>query len=122
MKLVSILLILVDILVLWKLLNTKDTPTPTKAVDNVVYIQSRPRRVVPAVVPVEEEEVDLEEIKEALRIKFRERRKAWERDFIWNNEDNLRKFRVKHGIPVEGLEHNKGIKSFEEGLFSLTAI
>lgn len=121
MKLVSILLILIDILVLWKLLNTKDTPTPTKAVDNVVYIQSRPRRVVPAEI-LAVEEVDLEELKEELRIKFLERRKAWERDFIWNNEDNLRKFRVKHGIPVEDLDHTKGIKSFEEGLFSLTAI
>lgn len=122
MRLLSLLLIVLDLIVLWKLLDVKEEGKPSPTACKVVNIEERPRRVVPAeVLAVEEEEVDLEEIKEALRIKFIERRKAWERDYIWNKEDNLRNFRLKHGIPVEGIVDTNTIEEHDRGLFSLTA-
>ena len=112
----------IDLLVLKKLLESKEELSPTPTANKVVYID-RPRRVVPAVVPVEDEE-DLEELKERLkeelRIKFLERRKAWERDYLWNKEDNLQRFRVKNGIePVNNGNKNNNLDS---GLFSLATV
>lgn len=122
MRLLSLVLIVLDLIVLWKLLDVKEEGKPSPTACKVVNIEERPRRVVPAeVLAVEEEEVDLEEIKEALRIKFIERRKAWERDYIWNKEDNLRNFRLKHGIPVEDIVDTNTIEEHDRGLFSLTA-
>ena len=120
MRLLSLLLIVLDLIVLWKLLIEEERkPSPTAC--KVVNIEERPRRVVPAeVLAVEEEEVDLEEIKEAFRLKVIERRKAWERDYIWNEEDNLRNFRLKHGIPVEDIVDTNTIEEHDRGLFSLT--
>lgn len=122
MKLLLVLLLVIDLLVLKKLLESKGELSPTPTANKVVYID-RPRRVVPAVVPVEDEE-DLEELKERLkeelRIKFLERRKAWERDYLWNKEDNLQRFRVKNGIePVNNGNKNNNLDS---GLFSLATV
>ena len=112
------LFIILDVLVVWKLLNT---PTPTPTANKVVYID-RPRRVVPAVVPVEEEDLEelKERLKEELRIKFLERRKAWERDYFWNKEDNLQRCRVKNGI--EPVNNGKKYNSLDSGLFSLATV
>lgn len=122
MKLLLVLLLVIDLLVLKKLLESKEEVSPTPTANKVVYIE-RPRRVVPAVVPVEEEEEeDLEELKERLKEEFRlkiiERRKAWERQYIWNEEDNIERFRVKHGIkPVEKVNN-----TVNGGLYSLRTV
>lgn len=123
MRLLSLVLIVLDLIVLWKLLDVKEEGKPSPTACKVVNIEERPRRVVPAeVLAVEEEEVDLEEIKEAFRLKVIRRRKAWERKYIWNEEDNLYKYRLKHGIISEDMEDNNTIEDFNRGLFSLTAL
>ena len=115
MKLICILLLVIDLLVLKKLLEGI-SPTPTA--NKVVYIKERPRRVVPAVVPVEEEE-DLEELKERLKEEFRLKVqadiKAWVNSYVWDTEANIERFRIKHGIkPVEQVNNTDN-----GGLFSL---
>lgn len=120
MRLLSLVLIVLDLIVLWKLLDVKEEGKPSPTACTVVNIEERPRRVKP--IAVEEEEVDLEEIKEAFRLKVIRRRKAWEREYIWNEEDNLYRYRLKHGIISEDMEDNNTIEDFNRGLFSLTAL
>lgn len=117
MELICILFIMIDLLLLRKLLEGKN---PKPAVSYTVQIQERPRRVV---YPVNvEEEPSLEELGEELRIKFKERLKDWEEGFLWNKEDNLRRFRLKNGITLEGLSNTNNRNNLEEGLFSLKVV
>lgn len=128
MKLLLVLLLVIDLLVLKKLLESKEEVSPTPTANKVVYISNTPRRVVPAVrLAVVEEEEDLEELKERLKEEFRlkviERRKAWERDYVWNKEDNIIRYRLKNGIITEEEAKTRiKYKSMSDGLFSLRAV
>ena len=111
MELICILFIMIDLLLLRKLLEGKNLKP---AVSYTVQIQERPRRVV---YPVNvEEEPSLEELGEELRIKFKERLKDWEDGFLWNEEANLSRFRVKKGIKLDYVANNTNT---EGSLFSL---
>lgn len=125
MKLLLVLLLVIDLLVLKKLLESKEEVSPTPTASKVVYIE-RPRRVVPAVAPVEEEE-DLEELKERLKEEFRLKVqadiKAWVNSYVWDKEDNLVRFKLKNGIITEEEAKNSiKYKSMSDGLFSLRAV
>lgn len=123
MKLICILFIMIDLLLLYKTLNHKEgthKEEPTPPTYSVTFTQDRPRRVYMGY--INEEEPSLEELGEELRIKFKERLKDWEEGYLWNKEDNLRRFRLKNGITLEGLGNTNNRNNLEEGLFSLKVV
>lgn len=115
------LLLVLDLLVLWKLLDVKETAIPTAR--KVVSIDSNldVKEYTPVRIFQEEEET-FEEMKEAFRLKIIERRKAWIESEIFNTEDNLRKFQLKNGIITEEYVYISNKSNFNNGLFSLRTV
>ena len=115
----SILLIVINIIVVRELLKES---TVQAEETRPIHISTRLNRdlnfkeLLEGVedTPRESEEELRKRLKEEFRLKIEAERKAWIREYVWNEEDNLLKFQVKYGIIAD----NSEVK-FNEGLFSL---
>lgn len=113
---ILLVLLVIDLIVFFKLLEEK--PTPPKSDPNPISGGEEIRATMWVVEEVEEPAPTPEELKERFRVTVKERRKAWEESFVWNEEDNLYRYREKHGlISAEELTHLNKSK-FSLRLFS----
>lgn len=124
MKLLMLVIIILDLMLLYKLLDVKEeevvvTNRPRRKEEfiNRIVIQEFPKAWE------EEDQVvyDVEVIKAELKAKFLERAREWENSYLWNEEQNLERFRAKHGIFKDRIDYNIN-EEFTSGLFSLATV